>query len=326
MAADGIEDLGKLDGPVLVFGGAYSNLQALQEILRIGKEELKIPPARTIHTGDVVAYCGQPMETTELLRQSGVRCLMGNCEESVGQAKSDCGCGFPEDSACNSYSLNWYAHVQEQLKGRKDLADWMGSLPRQLRLQVAGRRLAVVHGSPRGISEFVWPSSSDEELATMMAPLAGAVDGVLCGHSGIPFARLLPGSEQGDTRLWMNAGVIGMPANDGTRRVWYALLEPSPEGLKISLRSFNYDAEGAANSILAHTNLVRGYADALKTGIWPSHDILPVEEAMASGVAIRDKEHFWPNPPKTRTLWPLVLVASALAAVAAVALARRKQQ
>ena len=46
-------------------------------------------------------------------------------------------------------------------------------------------------------------------------------DGVVCGHSGIPFCRLLEGDKRGrGARLWLNAGVIGMPANDGTARSW----------------------------------------------------------------------------------------------------------
>lgn len=248
---------------MLVFGGAYSNLQALEEMLRICKE-LKIPPERTIHTGDVVAYCGQPKETSELLRSSGVRCLMGNCEESVGVGKADCGCGFPEDSACNTYSLNWYAHVMEQLRDGEELRRWMASLPRLMRFEMAGRRFAVVHGSPLAISDFVWPSSSDEELKRRMEALD--VDAVLCGHSGIPFCRLL------DERLWLNAGVIGMPANDGTPRGWYAVLRMKGRDIEIEIEPLAYDSKGAAEAIFAHGNLVRGYGDSLQTGIWPSHE------------------------------------------------------
>jgi len=288
------KDLGVMEGPVLVFGGAYSNLQALEAVLKLAKDELHIPVDRIIHTGDVVAYCAQPRETTECLRSSRVHCLMGNCEESIAQAKSDCGCGFPEDSACNAYSINWYDHVTKELQGRSDLATWMNELPRRMEFTVSGRRLTVVHGSPRNISEFIWPSTSVSELQACFAELPENIDGIVNGHSGLPYARLVPcGSQQ---KVWLNAGVIGLPANDGTSRGWYALLTPKGHGgLEISTRSFEYDVQAAADAIYATPQLVRGYADSLLSGVWPSHDILPLEEQMNTGVALQDNTLFWPG-------------------------------
>ncbi|CAJ1361261.1 unnamed protein product [Effrenium voratum] len=315
-------DLGRMDGPVLLFGGAYSNLQALQAMLRI-REELQIPPERCIHTGDVVAYCGQPLESTELLRSSGVWCLMGNCEESVGLAKADCGCGFPEDSACNTFSLNWYSHVTEQLKDHQELRAWMAGLPRLMFFQLAGRRMAVVHGSPLDISDFVWPSSSDQDLEKRMDAID--CDGVVCGHSGIPFCRLLEGDKRGrGARLWLNAGVIGMPANDGTARSWYALLTPRGRDVEISIRPFDYDTESAVEAIAAHSKLLRVYGNALQTGIWPSHDILPIEEQMHSGVALEPQQLLWASQRQRSAGW-LLVAAAATAAVAAAALAYRRR-
>mmetsp|Transcript_52814 Transcript_52814/g.165870 ORF Transcript_52814/g.165870 Transcript_52814/m.165870 type:complete len:360 (+) Transcript_52814:56-1135(+) len=297
-ADSSILDLGVFDGPVLLFGGAYSNLQALQAMLKVAKDELRIPPQRMIHTGDAVAYCAQPRETVELLRDSGAHCLMGNCEENVGFGKPDCGCGFPENSACNAYSLNWYAHVMRQLDGHSQLQMWMAERPRRIDFTMAGRRFAVVHGSPRNISEFLWPSTPDSELQACFGVLPAGVDGIVGGHSGIPFARLVPpapGVPGGRHRLWINAGVLGMPANDGTSRGWYAVLSPSSSGgLEVSIRALEYDAKQAAEAIYADGTLVRGYADSLLSGVWPSHDVLPLEEQMATGVALDESTLHWP--------------------------------
>ncbi len=52
-------DLGCLTGPVLVFGGPYSNLAATQA-MRQQAEDLAIPPNRVICTGDLIAYCAEP--------------------------------------------------------------------------------------------------------------------------------------------------------------------------------------------------------------------------------------------------------------------------
>jgi len=290
-----VKDLGELQGgPVLVFGGAYSNIQALQSMLKIA-EELDIPSERIIHTGDVVAYCANPRETSELLRGSGVHCLMGNCEESISEGSTDCGCGFPADSACEAYSVNWFAHVMKEFKGHDYLREWMGELPKRIEFSMCERRLAVVHGSSAHISKFLWPSTLEDELREDFALLPTYIDGVVSGHSGIPFAHCIQAekSRQSDDKLWLNAGVIGMPANDGTRRGWYAILTPKGKDIEVSIRALDFDAKEAAAAIFAQPALNRGYADALLNGVWPSHDILPMEEQMATGCPISETVLTW---------------------------------
>ena len=93
-------DLGRLTGPLLVFGGPYSNRQAT-EALRAEAERLGIPPERCICTGDVVAYCADPVGTTDLIRDWGCPVVMGNCEESLAEGAEDCGCGFLSGSTCD---------------------------------------------------------------------------------------------------------------------------------------------------------------------------------------------------------------------------------
>jgi len=55
---------GTLTGKILVFGGVYSNFQALQKMQEIATE-LQIAPSHIICTGDVVGYCAQPEETVQ---------------------------------------------------------------------------------------------------------------------------------------------------------------------------------------------------------------------------------------------------------------------
>ena len=42
-------------------------------------------------------------------------------------------------------------------------------------------------------------------------------DLILSGHAGLPFYSIEK------EKFWLNAGVIGMPANDATSRVWYMI-------------------------------------------------------------------------------------------------------
>src|SRR5260370_23863962 len=67
-------------GPVLLFGGCYSNAQATQALLQAGNS-FGIPPDHIVCTGDVVAYRADTAETVELVRAAGGHVVMGNCQE-----------------------------------------------------------------------------------------------------------------------------------------------------------------------------------------------------------------------------------------------------
>lgn len=266
-----IDDLGELRGPVLVFGGPYGNLEATVAVLAEA-ERLGVPPARVICTGDVVAYCGDPQATVDAIRAAGVHVVMGNCEESLGQGAEDCGCGFEAGSACDLLSVQWYAHADRHL--RMDARRWMNGLPHRLRFRLNGRRFTVVHGAASSINRFVFASDPATVKLAELALCGG--DAVIGGHCGLPFSQVIDG------KLWHNAGVVGMPANDGRTEVWYSLLRPAGDGIEIRHRRLAYDHAATAGKMRAR-GLPTGYADSLETGLWPNLDVLPPAETAAAG-------------------------------------------
>ncbi|MFI5401169.1 MAG: metallophosphoesterase family protein, partial [SAR324 cluster bacterium] len=171
----------RVESATLVFGGCYSNLEATVA-LRAESERLGIPPERVFCTGDVVAYGADPAATVTELREWGVHVVMGNCEESLGWEKADCGCGFGLGTACSLASVKWYAHANARLRPA-DRA-WMRALPRRIDLELGGRRVAIVHGAVDSINRYVFASTSWQEKRRQM-DLAGC-DGVIGGHCGIP--------------------------------------------------------------------------------------------------------------------------------------------
>jgi predicted phosphodiesterase len=269
--------------PLLLFGGCYSNLQATHALLAQA-ERLDILPNRIVCTGDVVAYAADPAAAVDLVRRAGIHVVMGNCEESLGTNAPDCGCGFASDSACDLLSVAWYAHADALLDA--DARAWMRGLPRRIDITVGGRRLAVVHGSHRSINQFVFASAPDAELRAMVQDTG--CDGVIGGHCGLPFTRLVDGM------LWHNPGAIGVPANDATTRVWFSTLQPLDEGIEIRHLPLDYD-QAAAAAAMRQAGLPPGYADAMESGLWPSTDVLPPRELAHRGVALTPSTVLWPG-------------------------------
>ena len=264
-----------IDDAVLIFGGAYGNLQATQAVLQEGARR-GISAANIICTGDLVAYCGKPRETIALVRDTGIHVVMGNCDEQLGDGAGDCACGYTPGSTCDFLSAQWFAYANSQLT--VDDRSYLRSLPKRLDVIIGGFRFAVIHGGVSVINAYVFRSTPVEVLSDELA-LAG-VDGVIGGHSGLPFARVACG------KLWLNAGVVGLPANDGTPRVWYSVLTAAADGVEVQLCALKYDF-AAAQADMAAAGLPSAYREALASGIWPSNDVLPEFERTLQGTALK---------------------------------------
>lgn len=277
-----VTHLGTVDQTVLIFGGPYGNLEATSALFAEA-ERLHIPDHRIICTGDVVAYCADPQATVDLIRARNIAVVQGNCEESLARRADDCGCGFEDGTACQSLADQWYAHADAHLTD--DARIWMGRLPERIDLTLGGKRLAVIHGGVSVINQFVFASDGEGAISAEL-DLAGT-DGVIGGHCGLPFSKIV------GSRLWHNSGALGMPANDGTPRVWFSLVSPDADGLLITHHALSYDHRTAAAKIRA-AGLPRGYADCLETGRWPSLDVLPDQEKSKSGEPLSLPPVYWP--------------------------------
>lgn len=276
-------DLGSLSGPLIAFGGPLGNLDALEALLAEARA-LGIPADAMISTGDVAAYCADPAECAARLESEGVAVVMGNCEEALAADAEDCGCAFAPGSVCDSLAGAWYGFVRGRIGA--DVRTWMGGLPRRLAFTLGGARFAVVHGGARKINRYLF--ASDRHALAEERALLGA-DVVIAGHGGLPFTTDVAGG------LWHNPGALGLPANDGTSRVWYSLISAGDGELVFEHRSLDYDAAAQARKMRA-ADLPKAYAEALETGLWPDTAILPPAEAAAAGRPLRSLTVGWRAP------------------------------
>ncbi|UCC67752.1 MAG: metallophosphoesterase family protein [Armatimonadota bacterium] len=128
---------------IAAFSDIHANRHALDALLADIRQRAY---QHVVCLGDLVGYGAFPNEVIETIRAAGIPTLAGNYDDGVGFDRDQCGCAYtrPDDIARGDRSLRWTQRVVTN--GNKA---WLRSLPRDLRLTLADRRILCVHGSPR---------------------------------------------------------------------------------------------------------------------------------------------------------------------------------
>ncbi len=221
---------------VAVITDIHGNLPALEAALaRV--EELGIDEIYC--GGDLVGYGPWPNEVCRLIAAREIPTIYGNYDYAIGRDEEDCGCAYrdPHDRALGELSIAWtLEHTDRESK------DFMRALPFDLRFELAGQRVRLVHGSPRKVNEYLFeekPARTFERIA------AGAdCDVLVFGHTHQPWIH-----EYGGV-LFVNCGSVGKP-KDGDRRGGFAILEDSGSRVGARIERFAYDASYVAREIAA---------------------------------------------------------------------------
>jgi len=247
------------------FGGIYSNARALEAAIADARRR----GADAMYAlGDFGAFGPHPDRIFPILRDAGVLAIQGNYEESLSEGADDCRCGYtdPRDNHFAQLSYDYTA-----AKTAESWKRWMATLPKTRRLTVAGRRVLLVHGSPRKINEFLWESTSSTDFLEKLLADAEA-DVLVCTHTGLHWARRLPSG-----RLVVNCGALGRPANDGRTNVWYALVSFAEE-VSVEFPPVGYDFEAMARE-MEEERLPPEFVETIRTGWWTTClEILPAKE------------------------------------------------
>ncbi|NQX91109.1 MAG: metallophosphoesterase family protein [Flavobacteriales bacterium] len=253
---------------ILLFGGIYSNLHALQSLKKIA-DDLGMSADQVFCAGDTVAYCGFPKECLDLVEEWGIHHIAGNVEVQLREGAEDCGCDFSEGSRCDIFSNQWYPKAQKMIS--KENLKWMESIPDAIRFDWAGRKWLMIHGSLDHRSEYIYESTDWATKEKIHRDSKS--NSIIAGHSGLPFFQ------SQEDNLWINAGVIGMPANDGLTSTWYAVIKLVGSELKVEFHQLEYDHVSAAK-LMREKGFTEAYAKTLEDGIWDNMEILTEPERL----------------------------------------------
>ena len=250
---------------IAFFGGIYSNAPGLAAALA----DVRKRGADAVYAlGDFGGFGPHPDRVFPLLVENGVQCIQGNYEESLSSGAEDCHCGYT-DPRDNHFAAISYGYTAQNTSS--EWKRWMGELPKTRRLEVGGRKVLLVHGSPRKINEFLWESTSPVAFLEKLLADHDA-DVLVCTHTGLHWQRRLPSG-----RLGVNAGVLGRPANDGRTNVWYALASFDGD-VQVEFVPVEYDFERLARE-MGEERLPDEFVETVRTGWWTTClEILPAKE------------------------------------------------
>jgi putative phosphoesterase len=231
---------------IAIISDIHSNLPALEAVLA---DVARQQPDRLYCLGDLVGYGASPNEVTERIRAAGIPTIMGNYDDGVGFDREECGCAYrdPVDQALGDQSLAWTkTHTTAENKA------FLQSLLKELRVEADGRRVLLVHGSPRKMNEYLFedrPLSSFQRLAA-----SSNADVIAFGHTHKPYEKSV------DHVLFVNAGSVGKPKDLDWRACW-AMLDAGA----VTFHRVTYDVARAAAAIRA-TDLPHEFAADIETG------------------------------------------------------------
>jgi putative phosphoesterase len=220
---------------IAVLSDIHGNLPALEAVLAdLASQRVDA----TFCLGDLVGYGAFPNEVVATIRERDIPTVMGNYDDGVGFERDECGCAYrePDEKARGDRSLAWTkAHTTSDNKAT------LRTFVPEIRLDVEGQRLLLVHGSPRKMNEYLF---EDRPLSSFQRLAAGSnADVIVFGHTHKPYVKHVDG-------VWfVNAGSIGKP-KDGDWRACYAILTPGTDA-PAEFRRVSYDVARAAKAIRA---------------------------------------------------------------------------
>jgi putative phosphoesterase len=236
---------------ITIISDIHANIHALEAVLDdIERQGLQ----NRYCLGDLVGYGVFPNEVIERIRTEAIPTIMGNYDLGVGNDSDDCGCAYGDkiSEALGKRSIGWSnQHTTSENKA------FLRSLVEHIPLQMGDLKVLLVHGSPRKINEYLYEDRPDASLERLMD--GTGVDVLVCGHTHLPYHRILPSGRQ-----VINAGSVGKP-KDGDPRACYLTLSIEQGELVSTFHRVEY-AVSEATAAIGQTEMPAEFAEMLVAG------------------------------------------------------------
>lgn len=257
------------------FGGIYNNYLALEAAIADAQGK---GADQLFCLGDLGAFGPHPDRVFPLLQDAEIECVQGNYDDSIGHDLNDCQCGYTDPKDNYFAQISYDYTLSKTSPGHRR---WLRDLPREIRFEHAGIQFLLCHGSPRRTNEFLWESTTSTHFLQRIVADANA-DVVLGTHTGLHWLRHLPNGQ-----MFVNVGVLGRPANDGTTNVWYTMLSIDEQAdarsnvqnrVDVEFVPVEYDYLRLAAEMKSE-GLPEEFVETIETGWWTTClEVLPSRE------------------------------------------------
>jgi putative phosphoesterase len=213
-----------------VFSDIHANFPAFSAALRSAE---KGGAEQFVVAGDLIGRGPHPVEVVRLLKELDYPAIRGNMERRLLLLREQ-----KKRKKADQYKAHFKWTAQRL---RKAEWEYLESLPAELKLNIEGHEILMVHGSPLSDKDSIYPSITPEGLRSKIGEQHPDI--LICGHTHIPFTKRVSGV------LVINAGAVGTSV-DGDPRGSYAFIE-----LKRGLNSragivrFTYGYDNVADDI-----------------------------------------------------------------------------
>lgn len=210
---------------IAIISDIHANFIALEAVYKALKKE---GVCQIYALGDLVGYYPQIEEVIDFIIDKNIITIMGNYDkaclcsdekEGILYLKKD----LPED---RKKVFQWTrAHLSDRVKV------FLSGLPQKIELHFEKRKFMLVHGSPKGIANYLYPNTSTFYLESLLNE--NMVDVIICGHTHQP---MIVETKEG---FILNPGSVGVPINtEETAKYLLVELDKSPA---FTLKEIPYD-------------------------------------------------------------------------------------
>ncbi|ALL07167.1 hypothetical protein AQ505_17740 [Pedobacter sp. PACM 27299] len=201
---------------IAIISDIHANLPALKAVLEdIGS----FKPDQVYCLGDLTDAAPWHNEVIELIQELNIPTIMGNHDERIAF-----------DHPVHSLSKHSLAEQKARLAAinftKQDITAankaFLSTLPATLKIELQGLHILLVHGSPNSNEEYLYEDADESRLRQLFEQ--EQVDVILSGHTHLSYLRYLPGSNNQQPKLMINAGSVGR-SKEKDRKAAYLQLE-----------------------------------------------------------------------------------------------------
>ncbi len=245
-----------------VLADIHANLYALEAVV---KDAEKHGVTFFINAGDLVGFGPSPNDIIKLLLSKNAVSIAGNFDLDVIANKT------------NSRYEKKVAIEFAKAELSKSSLSYLQSLPKDIKLEIGGKKILVVHGGPDSVKEQISKTTPVKRLRAIAQATEANI--IIMGHSHEQFYKEV------DTVVFLNPGSVGRP-NDKNPQAAYAILTLSP--FSIELLRTDYDVSASVDA-LRRKKLPESFAQMLLAGV-SIEAIIDEDKTLNEGVIDNCKE------------------------------------